>query len=475
MDWIVKNAVNRDVERQHLNKILAEIRATIDSLKSTKNTTSDIEAIRQVVAAMVQDNTETGITVSYNTLKKVLDFAVSNFTLTLTGDVSGAVTVTGLNSATISTELNAELQGVEDVPIDNVTYWRRNQVWEAVSPMLVSLDSLTDDGFTVVYTDDNGDPQFAAREIEGTAGEVDVVDGTGAEGNPVIGLADVVDSNTGTLQGITVDGKGRVTGTTDATITAGVGIDVVNGDAAAGPPTISHEDTSSVSDLTSDNSNGVVLQDITITFDTFGHVLSVSAGTVDLDTRYLQPGDEAVQSVNGETGIVVLDAADVGADPAGTAAAIITSSITNGDTTHAPSGDAVFDALALKADSSSLPTFGTGTYTPTCTGVLNVSSATGNLTNYMRQGSYVSISGKIAAIPTAGATVTAVDISLPIATVFATNNDASGGCTVNRSTNYITGAFVNSIAGTSTLRLVFISDIAANHDLRFNAIYPILP
>lgn len=41
-------------------------------------------------------------------------------------------------------------------------------------------------------------------------------------------------------------------------------------------------------------------------------------------------------------------------DPAGTAAGIIASSITNGDTTHAPSGDVVFDALALKADASSL-------------------------------------------------------------------------------------------------------------------------
>lgn len=44
--------------------------------------------------------------------------------------------------------------------------------------------------------------------------------------------------------------------------------------------TISHADTSSVAD--SDNSNGVVIQDLT--FDTFGHVQTV--GTVDLDSRY---------------------------------------------------------------------------------------------------------------------------------------------------------------------------------------------
>lgn len=59
-----------------------------------------------------------------------------------------------------------------------------------------------------------------------------------------------------------------------------------------------------------------------------------------------------VSSVNGDTGVVVLNAADVGADPAGTgaaaAAALLTTTITNGDTTHAPDGNAVFDALAAE-------------------------------------------------------------------------------------------------------------------------------
>lgn len=62
----------------------------------------------------------------------------------------------------------------------------------------------------------------------------------------------------------------------------------------------------------------------------------------------------AVASVNGQTGVVVLDSTDVGADPAGTgaaaAAALLTTTITNGDTTHAPDGNAVFDALALKTN-----------------------------------------------------------------------------------------------------------------------------
>ncbi len=79
-------------------------------------------------------------------------------------------------------------------------------------------------------------------------------------------------------------------------ITQGAGITVTNGDGVAGNPTIAHADTSSVSNLTSDNSGGVVLQDIALTFDTFGHVLTATAGTVDLDLRY-QPLDATLQAL----------------------------------------------------------------------------------------------------------------------------------------------------------------------------------
>ena len=49
---------------------------------------------------------------------------------------------------------------------------------------------------------------------------------------------------------------------------------------------IEHQDTSSVANLSSDNSNGTVVQDISFTFDTFGHVTAATVGTVDLDARY---------------------------------------------------------------------------------------------------------------------------------------------------------------------------------------------
>jgi hypothetical protein len=71
---------------------------------------------------------------------------------------------------------------------------------------------------------------------------------------------------------------------TTRTITAGSGIAVTDGDGVAGNPTVAHADTSSAANLTSDNANGVVLQDIAFTFDTFGHVTAATVATADVWT-----------------------------------------------------------------------------------------------------------------------------------------------------------------------------------------------
>lgn len=356
IDWNVKNAVNRDVERQHLNKILADIRASVDTLnKAVSKPVPDVES---TVGKMVENNTENGINVTYNAAKKVLDFVITDFTITLTGDVTGSGTVSSLGDVSISTSVDDSI-GIEEAPTDGLPYWRVAGDWQYVGVALESLANMSGTGFTVIRSNDS----WITREFEVVAGELVVTNADGNDGNPTFGLADVVDSSIGTLQGITVDGKGRVTGTTDATITAGAGIGVVNGNAAAGPPTISHADTSSVANLSSDNSNGVVLQDIAVTFDTFGHVQTISVGTIDLDLRYTplsHVGSGGTQHAVATTSVAgFMSAADKtklnGVATGATAytdaqarAAVISASITNGDTTHSPSGDAVFDALATK-------------------------------------------------------------------------------------------------------------------------------
>ena len=50
---------------------------------------------------------------------------------------------------------------------------------------------------------------------------------------------------------------------------------------------IEHSDTSSVSNLNVDNSNGTVIQDIALTFDTYGHVTGISAASLDGDARWV--------------------------------------------------------------------------------------------------------------------------------------------------------------------------------------------
>lgn len=59
---------------------------------------------------------------------------------------------------------------------------------------------------------------------------------------------------------------------------------------------------------------------------------------------------DAVASVNGQTGVVTVDEYDV----ATARTDLIAASIVDGDTTHAPSGEAVHEALLLKADDSAV-------------------------------------------------------------------------------------------------------------------------
>lgn len=117
-----------------------------------------------------------------------------------------------------------------------VTYWR---MIREIPANVVALAGTTTTGLYVI----TGDGSSATRAIEPAAGETTVSNGDGVAGNPVVGLADVADSGSGALLAITRDAKGRVSGTKSATITGTAGqIEVADGDAIAGPPTISLAD-----------------------------------------------------------------------------------------------------------------------------------------------------------------------------------------------------------------------------------------
>ena len=114
----------------------------------------------------------------------------------------------------------------------------------------------------------------------------------------------------------TVDVDGRITSASTTSITVGDGLLTVQGSngltgsgtfsanqGTAATITLSHADTSSVANLSSDNANGVVIQDLSLTFDAYGHVTGATVATFDLDGRYYTEteADNRFVNVAGDT------------------------------------------------------------------------------------------------------------------------------------------------------------------------------
>lgn len=140
------------------------------------------------------------------------------------------------------------------------------------------------------------DGEWALRTLQPGDG-IDIANGDGEDGDPTISLEDLADSGAGTLLAITRDGKGRVTGTRAATITGTSNqINVANGNAAAGVPTLSLATAVMISLSKADSAvqsvvagSGIVVNNT----DPRNPVISASGGG-------------AVTSVNARTGAVVV-------------------------------------------------------------------------------------------------------------------------------------------------------------------------
>lgn len=187
MEWIVQNAINRDVERQHLNKILKDIRKTVDESSAQINVGDS--NIKDIVGQMVSNNLEYGLSVTYDNQKKVLNFGVNDFSIRLQGDVTGSGTVRGLSSVTIDATIDPSKTGIGDAPEDNYLYWRVHGQWVQVDTPVYSLGWLTGVGIPMFNDTGNPDTPWVLGEIVGTATEIDVTNGDGAGGNPTIGVA----------------------------------------------------------------------------------------------------------------------------------------------------------------------------------------------------------------------------------------------------------------------------------------------
>ena len=216
LEWNVKNAINRDVERQHLNKILKDIRESIDSLGGGGGNTTSTEDIRTIIASMLggRKPSKSG-GVEYNPGTGGFQLTLPDFWIRLVGDVSGEAEVKGLKSVSIPVTIDPTKLGVPEAPLDGQAYWRNFGEWEAVDPYIYNLKWM--EGVGIAVLEENG--EWRGASIEGTEEEIDVQDGDALLGNPVISLADLPNSGEGEspLKKYTRDSKGRISGDEEAT------------------------------------------------------------------------------------------------------------------------------------------------------------------------------------------------------------------------------------------------------------------
>jgi hypothetical protein len=115
-----------------------------------------------------------------------------------------------------------------------------------------------------------------------------------------------------------------------------------------------------------------------------------------------------------------------------------------------------------------------GTYTPTLTNVLNVTSSSAKVCQYTRVGNTVTVSGQVDVTPTAGAASTTVGISLPVASALTSSEQCAGSACEGGSGQYAPGAILADAAN-DRASLVFKSvGAGAAHAMLFTFTYRVL-
>ena len=112
-----------------------------------------------------------------------------------------------LQDGTIVTK---EMLGGQSSGVPQVVYWR---TIADVPPNVEALANQSGAGIFVL----DGSGNSAVRTIAGTAGQIDVTDGSGVAGDPTIALADVANVAGGAIQLTAFDAKGRATSHNAAT------------------------------------------------------------------------------------------------------------------------------------------------------------------------------------------------------------------------------------------------------------------
>ena len=298
---------------------------------------------------LIANNTESGIAVTWDATNSNFDFDVNDFTITLTGDVTGTGTVTNLGNVSFAATIqpNSVALGTDTTGayVSSIGLASSNPgltvTQSAAGAESNALTNLTVDS-TVVR-------DFGAQSIAGvkTFSNIPVFSSgyTSSGASSVAGTLTVstggvaVTGNSSFANNVTISGNLTVSGTATyvntETVTINDNIIVLNNNAPATPTenagieiergnstnvsvlwneanddwtfyngtatyymtgqivagnaitvsqdatekakwTVNHADTSSVSNVSADNSENTFIQDIALTFDTYGHVTAAS-------------------------------------------------------------------------------------------------------------------------------------------------------------------------------------------------------
>lgn len=117
-------------------------------------------------------------------------------------------------------------------------------------------------------------------------------------------------------------------------------------------------------------------------------------------------------------------------------------------------------------------TIAAGTYTPTLTNVANLDGSTASICLYSRVGTVVTVSGVVNINPTAGATITQLGISLPVASAFANTTDCAGTACAVAVAAESGSVFADATNDRANLHIIAAS--TADHAVTFTFQYRIL-
>lgn len=113
-------------------------------------------------------------------------------------------------------------------------------------------------------------------------------------------------------------------------------------------------------------------------------------------------------------------------------------------------------------------------YTPVLSGGLNLTASTIYQCQYLQIGNVVTVSGRIDLTPTTKG-ATSINITLPVASVFANNYNCGGVAYSNDLTGLAVGAAIRANPATATAIMELISlDVGVNHSMFFNFTYQII-